>query len=467
MTTGINFSGLGSGIDFGQITDAIISDRTRPITQLQQKSLTYSNRMGSLKQLNALLINLKKAASDLTNRELGTGHSATSSDSTIVSPTASLTADNGTINLQVTRLATTLVQASRSFSAESDPILPDGTTEATFELRKGGATSGTPITINADNNSLKGLRDAINTANSGVTASIVDVTGGGDFQLVLSSKETGAAGRVELAETSSTGTLAGLSLRRPDAPTDPTDFSNLNAALTINGLAITRSKNSIDDAVTGVTLTLKKTGSATVTVTNSSDISDKLQIFLNSYNAVQDFVIAQYKADSAGRPTGVLAGDPTLRNVQQQLRSAVAGISASNGGTLQSLSDLGFGRDETDKLTLDQTKLDGKLNGSLEDVRDLLFGKTESQGGIANSLDQLLGGLSDEISGTVQTAINGYKSSIDRINKSVSDQTASINLLRDSLTRQFGAMDAAMGQLNGQSTTLTTILKSLQPSDNK
>lgn len=467
MASGITINGLGGGIDFSQIADAIIAERTRPVALLQQQGATISNRMGALKQLNGLLITLKKAASDLTDRDLGTGHSALSNDSSIVSSSATSEASNGTINVQVTRTASTLVQASKSFPDETDEILPEGVTEATFVLRKGGATSGgTPFTIKAENNSLEGLRDAINEADAGVTASIVDVTGKGDHQLVLTSKETGSAGRVELVETSNTSTLADLSLRRLDATNDPLDFSTLDASLSINGLAITRSTNKIEDAVTGITLTLKKAGSATVSVTSSSDITSKLQAFQTAYNNVQDFISSQYTADSSGKPTGVLAGDSTLRSVQQQLRSALAGASTTNGGALQHLSELGFGRDENDKLTLDQTKLNDKLANSLEDVRALLFGKTEGAKGIANSMDELLGGMSDAISGTVTTAINGYKSSVDRINKSVSDQTAAITLLRDSLTRQFGAMDAALSQINSQSTSLKAIIDSLQSSNN-
>jgi flagellar hook-associated protein 2 len=468
MASGISISGLGGGIDFGQITDAIVSERMRPVAQLQRKSADYSNRSASLKQLNGLLINLKKAAADLTKRELGTGRQATSSDSSVLSLSADATAVNGKFNLQVSRLATNLVQASRSYSAASATILPDGQTTATFELRKAGEGAGTEIVIDSSNNSLAGLRDAINAADADVTAAIVDVSGNNSFQLVLTSKETGAEGRVELVETSSTGTLVDLNLRRLDGAPDPLDFSGLDAELSINGLEITRSSNSIADAVAGLTLELKKAGSATVTVaTNSAEVTGKLQAFINAYNAVQDFVLTQYKVDGEGRPSGALAGDATLRSVQQQLRHAVGAISSANGGALESLADIGIGREDTGKLTLDQKMLSEKLTDSLADVRSLLFGETESQKGIANNLDQLLGDLSDDINGTVQTAINGYKTSIDSIGKSVANQLASINSLRASLSRQFAVMDAAMGQLNSQSTALTTILKSMQPKDDQ
>src|SRR5690349_16980308 len=104
MATSISINGLGSGIDFSKITDAIVAERQRPVTQLQVKSADYTNHMGALKQLNGLLITLKSAASALTNRDLGTNRTAISTDYTIASATASATASNGSYNLQVTRL---------------------------------------------------------------------------------------------------------------------------------------------------------------------------------------------------------------------------------------------------------------------------------------------------------------------------------------------------------------------------
>ena len=459
----INFSGVGSGIDFSQIVDAIVADRTAPVTQLQSKSSDYTVRASALKQLNALLVTFTQAADALSDRALGTGFDALSNDNTVATATASSTAAPGAVNLQVTRLATPLVQASRSYGSADAAVLPDGVTEATFTLRKGGAAAAEDpqITIDADNNSLTGLRDAINAAKAGVTASIVDVTGAGSFQLVLTSSATGAAGRVELVEQGATGALASLGLRRLDSPADPNDFSNLDASLTVNGLAVTRPTNTVADAVTGVTLNLNKVGSAVVTLRPSADVTQKLQAFVSAYNAVQEFANTQYKPDGQGRPSGVLAGDPTLRSVQRQLRDAV---SASAGdGPLKNLAELGVGRDEAGKLTLDTAKLNAQLTASRADVLALIRGEGDAESGVAQAVHSVAKNLSDGISGTVTTAIKGYQDSIKSIDKSVADKLASLGRLRASLAQQYAKLDAAIGQLNSQGTTLTNIFKSMQP----
>ena len=194
MASGVSFSGLGSGIDFSKLTDSVVAERSRPVAQLQSKEADYSKRSDALKQLNAKLAVLTQAAKSLTESSLGTGRIATSSAAGVVTATSAEAATPGTVSLNVSRLATSLVQASRAYTTKDGPILAGGATTATFELRKGGEATGTEITIDATNNSLSGLRDAINAAAAGVTATIVDTDGTGTKQkLVLNSTGTGAA----------------------------------------------------------------------------------------------------------------------------------------------------------------------------------------------------------------------------------------------------------------------------------
>lgn len=461
MASSTTFSGVGSGIDFSVIRDAIINQKARPVTQLQNKVSDYNGRIDALTQLNAALASLTSASELLTSRDLGSGRGAATGDATVITASASSTANLGTFDINITRLASVLAQASRSFTSTTTPVLAGGATTGTFELRKGGASTGVSFTIDSTNNTLAGLRDAINAKNAGVAASIVDVNGDGTGQqLVLSSKDSGATGRVELVETSSTGTLTDLNIRSLNPPDG--DFAKLDAALTVNGLGITRSTNTVADAVTGVTLNLKKVGSTTIGVTQSTDIENRLRGFILAYNAVQDFSATQYKKDNNNRPTGVLAGDTTLRNVQQQLRDATRTISSDNGGILTSLSDLGITKDGDGKLTLDSAAFNETLKNKPDDVKALLYGKTSSQEGLFQKLNIVSKGLSDSITGSVQNAIAGYKSSITSLNARISDRLTALTALKNSLTHQFSVADAAIGQLNGQGTALTNIIKSLQ-----
>lgn len=460
-----SFSGVGSGIDFSVIRDAILDQRTRPVTQMQAKVSDYNSRIESLKQLNTALATLTTASEALINRDLGSGRSASAADASIITASASSTANIGSFDVVVTRLASNLAQASRSFAATNTPVLAGGATTGTFELRKGGASSGTSITIDTQNNTLEGLRDAINAANAGVTASIVDVTGDGSGnQLVLSSKDTGATGRVELVETSATGTLNDLNIRSLNPP--DSDFAKLDAQLSIHGLAITRSTNTISDAVTGVTLNLKKAGSASVGVTQSTDIENKLRGFITAYNTIQEAIANQYKKDSKDRPTGILAGDSTLRNVQRQLRDATSGLSLENGGAFTALTDLGISKDENGNLTLDSVVFNEKLRTNPDDVKALLYGAADAQEGLFEQFNTVSKNLSDSITGSVQTAITGYQSSVTGLNARISDRLVALQQLKTTLTNRFSIADAAIGQLNGQGTAITNLMKSLQSNSN-
>lgn len=465
MASSISFSGLGSGIDFGVVRDAILSQRSIPITQMQSKVGNYNSRIDALKQLNTALASLTSAADVLTNRDLGKGRNGVTGDANVAAVSANSSASLGSFDLSVSRIATSLTQASRSFSSLTEPILTGGATTATFELRKGGADSGVEITIDSTNNSLEGLRDAINAKNAGVTATIVDIKGDGtEKQIVLSSTDTGASGRVEFVETSATGIGADLNFRSINPPDG--DYTKLDAAFTINGLSLTRPTNSISDAVTGVNLTLKKAGATSINITQSTDIENKLRGFLNAYNAIQDIVAGQYQKDSKDRPTGILAGDSNLRNVQQQLKNVINTATGDNGGIFDSLSQIGITATNDGHLEFDTTVLNDKLKTNSEDVQALLYGKAAGQTGFFQNAKEVLSGLSDNVTGSVQTAITGYENSVKSLNDTISKRLESINRLRESLTRQFSAADAAIGLLNSQGTALTSIIKSLEPKNN-
>ncbi len=457
MASSTNFSGLGSGIDFSLITDSIIAARSRPLQQLVTKQADFRGRTDAFKQLNSKLIAFKDAANALTDRSLGTGRSASSSNNDVVGASASTSAAIANINVNVTRLASNLSQASDSFATTQSAVLANGQSSATFELRKGGASSGVAITIDANNNSLTGLRDAINAAGAGISATIVDVSGNGsENQLVLNSKETGSAGRVELVETSSTGTANKLNIRTLNEG----GLANLDAAIKVNGLTITRSSNTISDAVNGVTLNLKNTGAASVNISaNTGSFKTKIANFVDAFNGVQDFINTQFKPDAQGRPSGILAADVTLRAVQQGLRDAVNNISSGNGGAFSNLTEVGIGRDENGKLTLNQDQINDKLANAFADVQALFNGKTGAQTGLANSITTATNNLSTNI----QTAISGFDSSIARINESINAQQSRLDTLRSILTRQFSVADAAIGQLNQQNTALSNVLKSFEP----
>ncbi|MCC6329240.1 MAG: flagellar filament capping protein FliD, partial [Acidobacteria bacterium] len=266
-----------------------------------------------------------------------------------------------------------------------------------------------------------------------------------------------------LVETSATGTAAALNLRSLN-PIDG-DVTKLDALFSINGLDIVRSANNIADAVSGLNITLKKTGATNVDVTRSAEVTEKLEAFVTAYNAIQDFVGAQYKKDGEGRPTGILAGDPLLRGIQKQLSSIVGIESTANGGPLTALSQIGIELSKTGKLEFDKDVLNEQLAANAGDVTALLRGRTSSDTGIFQGAYTVSNDLSDNITGTVQTAITGYEATVKSMNTTIDKRMDALNSYRDILTRRFAAADAAIGQLNGQGTAIGNLMKALTASN--
>src|SRR5258708_24024088 len=118
-----SFSGLGSGIDFTSITDAIVAGRAGPLNQLTAEQSTFQQKSDALKQLNTALLALNSATSALTDQTLGTGLSASSTASSVVTATAASGAANGSIAVEVDHLATNLSEASPRYATAQTPLL--------------------------------------------------------------------------------------------------------------------------------------------------------------------------------------------------------------------------------------------------------------------------------------------------------------------------------------------------------
>jgi flagellar hook-associated protein 2 len=476
MAGGINFSGLGSGIDFSKLTEAAIGQASRPLINLQGKSSDINKRVEELKKLNTKLASLTDATKALQDKNLGLGKATGSTNGDAITASASSSAANNTFSVTVNRVATNYVRATTTYNSTSSSILAGGETSATFKLRKGGTTTSegstiTDSTISLDSTSatLEGLRDAINSKNLGVTANIVNIASSGtaQYKLVLTTTATGASERVDLVDANNedgTGTDS-QSFTALGLTTLSGAVNNLDASITVSGLTVTRPSNSVNDVVTGVTFNIKKEGTANITVgSNSQPIIDKLEAFVKAYNAVQDVISGQF---TGGKPTGPLAGDPTLKSVQRQLSDAISSTlpTTFTGSSYTSLAEIGITRDNNGKLSVDTTTLGQKLDLSANDVRAALSGLTTSATGLAHSLHTTFNSLSDSVSGVVQTAINGFQTTIKSLDSKINDQLNRLNSLRTSLTRQFAVADRAINQLNGQGTNLTNVLKSLERKD--
>jgi flagellar hook-associated protein 2 len=373
----ISSPGVGSKLDVNSIVTQLMGIESRPLAQLNTREISFQAKLSAFGSIRSALSQFQGAMSSLSFASRFEGATATSSDTAAVSASATARAPAGSYAVEVSALAQNqrLVAAGQ---ATTTATIGTGTLTFDFGTISGGsfdaqagqysgaafASTGSgvrTVTIASGSGSLGGIRDAINAAGIGVTASIVNDGGASPFRLVLSSDRTGAANAMKIT-VDGDGALDSL------LGQDPASTQNLvqtaaarNAELTINGVAVTKPTNMVSDALEGVTLTLSKTnvGSpATVSVTRDSGKAvAAAETFVKAYNDL-DKTLEDLSAYNASTRTGaVLNGDPAVRSLQNQLRAVFSQPLGGTGSDLRSLSDIGMAFQRDGSLLLDATKM--------------------------------------------------------------------------------------------------------------
>jgi flagellar hook-associated protein 2 len=268
-----------------------------------------------------------------------------------------------------------------------------GTLTIQFGSYSGGAftanasKSAVSIAIPAASSSLAGVRDAINAANAGVTASIVN--DGSSYRLVLGATDTGEANalRISVADDDGNATNAsGLSRLAYDASTGGTQnltqtTAARNAAVVLDGISLTRSSNTISDALDGVTLTLNKPTDSETTLSVTRDTAAAQAAagrFVQTWNQAISTLSQLGAYDAQKKQGAVLQGDATLLAIQNRLRSVINQPVFPATGGLASLVDIGIRSQADGTLIMDSTKLTAALNDPTKNLAALFgaVGKT-------------------------------------------------------------------------------------------
>jgi flagellar capping protein FliD len=200
---GITFSGIYTGIDFQAIVDTMILAERRRIDLIVAKQAEETAKLTSIQSFDGLLLGLRTSASTLSRQENFRVQTATSSHESLLSASVTGNAAPGTHFITVNRLAQAHQLASQGF-ADTD-ITSIGAGTVTIQVGSGATTT---IDIDAGNNTLGGLRDAINNSDADVTATIInDGSASNPYRLLLTSTSTGAANTIEITLNLTGGTV--------------------------------------------------------------------------------------------------------------------------------------------------------------------------------------------------------------------------------------------------------------------
>lgn len=375
--------GIGSGLDINGLVGQLMALEQRPLSLLNTKEARFQAQLSAYGSLKGALSSFQSAVAALATPAKFTALKASVADGSVLSASAAATAAAGSYSIEVQTLAQAQKLKSDNFNAITDTV-GSGTLTIQFGTYDGGSFTLNPdkpaqtITVASGQSSLAGVRDAINAAGAGVTASIVN--DGSGYRLVLASKDSGLANALKISVDDDDGNdtdNSGLSRLVYDATTGGT--TNLtqtvaaqNATAVIDGISVSQSSNTLTNAIDGVSLTLLKTGTTTLGVArDGAGIRSAIESFVKAYNDLNKTLSDLSKYDAASKKASILTGDATVRSVQGRLRSLFNTPLSTAGGGLTTLSDIGITFQTDGTLKLDSAKLAAAIDDGTRDVATL------------------------------------------------------------------------------------------------
>lgn len=445
----------GLNLDVQSLASQLVAaDRAPQDARLTRQEQSLTVQMSGLGSLKGALSAFQDALKSLKTVSAFAVRAAAVSDEEVIGASADSTAAPGSYDVEILDLAKSNQLASGTFSG-ADAVVGTG------KLTIGVGASSFEITIDSTNNTVAGIRDAINSSadNTGVQATLIREQNG--THLVLTATKTGAANALKVTQSGGDGGLNQLVY-------DPNGTKNLtvlqpaqDAHITIAGFDHYSDTNTVTDAIDGVTLDLtKKTEVGTpVTLTVTSDdasISKNVQNFVDAFNKLQKTFASLRSYNPESRTTGALFGDALLRQVESQVRLDLSNTVSGVAEGYNSLAAIGIARQTDGTLAVDTKKLNAAISDGNGAVAQL-FGSTD---GIAAR-------LYNHIDSTLATgAALDYRNT--SIQKGLKDVTASrgaldarMQLQLQRYVKQFSALDAMLSQMQQTSSYLAQQLASI------
>lgn len=467
--------GIGSGVDINSIVTQLVALESRPLAQMRSQASSLQTQVSSYGQLTSLFGALQSAANKLTDAGLWTRSQASSADESRVRASAGANAATGTYSVSTTRLASSQTVVAASALPSSSELVGSGV--LTLEI---GSWDQPPmnfvpqvgrdpvsITIGADD-TLATLRDKINAAGAGVTASVVNDASGA--RLALTSAATGENNgfRLSVADDDGAAIDDGIGLSRfafdPAAGSNGMDLKaqGLNALASINGIEVSSASNTLDGVIEGLSLTLRGTGGPTdVTVSQDLDaVKTAITDFAKAYSDLTRTISDQTRYDAGSQVSGPLQGDSAATGLQRQLRSLL-GAGSEASALFPRMADVGLVLQRDGTLQIDEGKLNSAL-GNLSELRNAFAANDAdpARDGFARRYADLAMQVTG-IDGSLTTRSEGLRARISQNSEAQAALEERVERFRSRLVAQYTAMDANLAKLNALSSYVSQQLSSL------
>ncbi len=460
----ISFGGLGNGVDFGPVVDALVQAERIPIDDLTQKKLQAQKKLTDLGLLGGKLLNLQGLASSLRTQvsfNKNQVNVTSPSAQTPLSASVSSTAAPGTYQVTVNQLASAhqiISKASTAVSSTDTDIVSGAS--GTFQFQVG---SGSVQTVNLEATStLEDLRTAINDLGAGVSASILNTGDEGtpEFRLVLSSNETGLNHAISIVADDTTLDTVTSGVDTFQAAQDSEvvlGVTDVGAGTT--GITINRSSNTLTDVLAGLTLNLQAVDASnpvTISVTQDNGaVKEAISDFVKGYNEVVTFVNERTFYNTETKERGIFVGESLARNVLDRVResvfSQISGLTTYTGA-----SQIGFETQTTDgTIKLNEATLDSALSTNFSSVRDLFVKNvTTGTNGIAELVVNAIDGLDDIDTGSLIRRQNSLTKQVKDITNQISVKEEALARFEQQQRLKFANLDGLLAKLQSQLTQL-------------
>ncbi len=451
----ITAGGIGSGLDTAGLVSQLVAAEAEPVNaRLNSQETDLGSELSAFGTLKGALSTFEASAAKLEDATTFQAFTSRSSNDSVFTASTDNTAVAGSYSIEVVQLAQAEKLRSADFSSGSE-VMGTGTLDLSL-----GANSF-QLTIDSSNNTLAGIRDAINAAadNPGISASLISVDTG--TQLILTSNEVGASNNISIAAVDD-APADGFDLTRLDSVNLQTLQAASDAIIKVDSQTVTRSSNSFSDVISGVTFNLASAQvgvQETLSVTSDTQkIKNDIQSFVTSYNNLVGVMKGLSNYDISTNVAGPLNGDSVVRGIEGSLRQARSSVIPGN---FSSLSSLGITLGDGGSLTIDDAALDANIANNLSDVKQFF----SSPDGIAKNFSSAISGYVED-NGIIDVRSDGLQSRLDGIDDKRDALDRRMASLEARLTAQFTAMDILVAQLKSTGDFLTQQLDNL-PSVNQ
>lgn len=459
-------AGLGSNIDVNSLVAGLMEVERAPLRAITAKNAQYQANLSAFGTAKGTLSGLQTASRALSDAMTSIPASVTSSAPAVASATALAGTTPANFSLSVQSLA----QAHRIYTGAfpaADTVVGSGA----IAIDR-GSYNGTSFSVNAAipavtitipaNATLNSIRDAINNADAGVTASVVN--DGSGFRLVVGAGDTGAAQGMRIRTTDDDGNntdSAGLSQLAFDPEAAVGAGRNMtqaragsDAAFSVDGLPMTRASNDVADAIGGVTFKLTGIGDTSVGVTRDlTKMRSALDELVKVYNSTSGTLKSQSSYDPASRSGGPLNGESSIRSVITQLRRQVTNNYGVDGDVYRTLSALGVSVKSGGTLEVNSAKYEAAM-GADPAAASAIIG--EFARGLSSTLDTALGS-----GGAISARTDGIQTAMQRLTDQQTRVEARLAAVEARYRAQFTALDGLMSRMSATNSFLTSQLASI------